>query len=59
MITDNEVYSDLITLRKKIEFLSNPKNSNSEKANFWKIINTKLNDTIIDYIERDKRSFGW
>ena len=59
MITDNEVYSDLIVLRKKIEFLTNPKITNAEKANFWKIIYAKLNDTIIDYVERDKRSFGW
>lgn len=58
MITDNEVYSDLLKIDEKIKFLSNPKNTNSEKANFWKIILNELED-IIKIIRKDKKLYGW
>ena len=59
MITDNEVYQDCLNLVKKMEFLTNPKNSNTEKSAFWKVVKTKFEKDIIDFIKKDKKSFGW
>lgn len=59
MITDSEVYSDLLNLSKKMEFLADPKNTNTEKSNFWKMLKSRLDKSIIEYVERDKRLFGW
>lgn len=59
MITDSEVYSDLLNLSKKMEFLANPKNTNAEKSNFWKTLKNRFDKNIIEYVERDKRLYGW
>lgn len=59
MITSNEIYNDLISLKKKIDFIKNPKHSNEQQANFWKMIGERLNKNIIEYVERDKKLFGW
>jgi hypothetical protein len=59
MITDNEVYKDCISLKKKIDFLCNPKNSNLEKSTFWKEVQSNFNKYVLEFIEKDKRLFRW
>lgn len=59
MITSDEIYKDLISLKEKIDFIKDPKHSNEQQATFWKMIGERLNRSIIEYVERDKKIFGW
>ena len=59
MITSNEIYNDLISVKKKIDFIKDSKHSNEQQAHFWEIIGERLNKNIIEYIERDKKIYGW
>lgn len=59
MITGNEVYNELLSIKKKMEFLSDSKNTNDEKAIFWKMLCNRMDKNIIEYIERDKRIYNW
>lgn len=57
MITSNEIYKDLISLKKKIDFIV--KNSNEQQSVFWNMIGTRLDKNIIEFVERDKKIYGW
>ena len=56
MITDNEIYKDLLEIKKKIELIC--KSENSEKVHFWNGILNEISASI-NKIKKDKRLFGW